>query len=107
MSILKALDFYFYETFGHEGASIAILESLACGVPVLCKDFGGNSELIQNGVNGYILNSREEFLMRMKDLQDPEKLASLKQSTIDDFEKRLHVRNAASKYMQLFEKLMS
>ncbi len=107
MSIIKALDLYFYETFGHEGASIAILEALACGVPVLCKDFGGNKELIENGVNGYIVNTREEYLMRMKDLQDKEKLDALKASTSEDFEKRLHIKHTASKYMQLFEKLMS
>jgi len=105
MSILKALDLYFYETFGHEGASIAILEALACGVPVLCKNFGGNNELIQDGVNGYILDSREEYLMRMKDLQDKEKLAELRASTIEDFNNRLHVKYTAAKYMQLFEAL--
>lgn len=103
MSILKALDVYFYETFGHEGASIAILEALACGVPVLCKDFGGNKELIRDGVNGYILESREDYLMRMQDLQDKEKLAELRASTIEDFNNRLHVKHTAAKYMQLFE----
>ena len=107
MSIIKALDLYFYETFGHEGASVAILEALASGVPVLCKNFGGNKELIENGVNGYVLNTREEYLMRMQDLQDPEKLNALKASTIEDFDKRLHIRHTATKYMQLFEALMS
>lgn len=107
MSIIKALDLYFYETFGHEGASIAILEALACGVPVLCKDFGGNKELVKDGINGYVLNTREEYLMRMKDLQDKEKLDALKASTIEDFENRLHIKHTATKYMQLFEKLMS
>lgn len=107
MAVLKSLDLYFYETFGHEGASIAILESLACGVPVLCRNFGGNSELIKNGVNGYILDSREDYLMTMKDLQNKDKLTELKASTLDDFNTRLHIRHTATKYMQLFEKLMS
>ncbi len=106
MSILKSLDVYFYETFGHEGASVAILESLACGIPVLCRDYGGNRELIQDGVNGYITNRRDDFLMRMKDLQDKEKLAELQASTIEDFNSRLHVRHTAAKYMQLFEALL-
>ena len=107
MSIIKALDLYFYETFGHEGASIAILEALACGVPVLCRDFGGNKELIKSGINGYIVDSRDDFLNRMKDLHDPERLAALKASTIEDFNNRLHVKHSATKYMQLFEKLMN
>lgn len=106
MSILKSLDVYFYETFGQEGASIAILESLACGVPVLCRDYGGNKELIKNGVNGYVLKDREAFLLQMKELQDPEKLNALKESTKIDFNERLHVRHTASKYMQIFEALL-
>jgi len=107
MSILKALDLYFYETFTHEGASIAILESLACGVPVVCKNYGGNSELIKNGVNGYIVNDRSDFLTVMKDLYNHrDKLGQLKESTKEDFQKRLHVRYTAAKYMQIFEGLM-
>jgi len=103
MSIIKALDVYFYETFQNEGASVAILEALACGVPVLCRNYGGNSELITNGVNGYIVKERDDFLLRMKDLaSSPEKLKQLKETTLIDFNKRLHIKHAACKYVQSF-----
>ena len=86
MSIIKGLDVYFYETFQHEGASVAILESLACGVPVLCKNYGGNAELIKHGINGFIVKDRDEFLLRMKDLaSDKKKLDDLKLQTLEDF----------------------
>jgi glycosyltransferase involved in cell wall biosynthesis len=107
MSILKGLDVYYYETYGHEGASIAILESLACGVPVICKPYGGNTELIQSGVNGYVAADRSEFLKYMlKIANNPKLLMSLKQQTIADFNRRLHVKHTAAKYMQVFEKLV-
>ncbi len=107
MSILKALDVYFYETFTHEGASVAILESLACGVPVICKNYGGNSELINNGVNGYIVEDRAGFLKVMKKLSsDRDRLDELKRTTKEDFQNRLHVRHTACKYMQIFEGVM-
>lgn len=105
MSIIKSLDAYFYETTAHEGASIAILEALACGVPVLCKAFGGCPELVQTSVNGYVVSDRDGFKKYMKHLSDPETLEKMKRKTREDFEKRLHVRHAASKYVQLFEVL--
>jgi len=107
MSIIKGLDLYFYETFQNEGASIAILESLACGVPVICKNFGGNIELVINGHNGFIVKTREDFLLRMKDLaENPKKLQLIKDRTLDDFNSRLHIKHTAVKYMQIFEALV-
>lgn len=37
-----------------EGLSNAILEEMACGLPVVAFDIGGNSQLIKNGYNGYL-----------------------------------------------------
>ncbi len=107
MSILKGLDVYFYETFQDEGASIAILESLACGVPVICKPLGGNPELIHNAVNGFIVQDRGDYLSRMRQMAaDPKMVQRIKQRTLDDFNDRLHVKNTACKYMQLFENII-
>lgn len=106
ISLIKALDVYFYETFQPEGASIAVLESLGCGVPVLCRDEGGNSELVKNNINGFILNSRDDFRRKMIELNSNRtKLMELKTSTLLDFNARLHVRHAACKFMQIFEKM--
>lgn len=107
MSILKALDLYFYETFHSEGASIAVLESLSCGVPVICKPLGGNTELVINGVNGYIVRDRSGFLQRMKELcKDKNLLQVMRQNTLKDFDERLHIRHTACKYVQLMERLV-
>jgi len=42
-----------------EGFSVALLEALACGVPVVSTDVGGASEAIQHGVNGFIARDRD------------------------------------------------
>tara|TARA_B100000287_G_scaffold427351_1_gene476837 strand:+ start:645 stop:1901 length:1257 start_codon:yes stop_codon:yes gene_type:complete len=39
-----------------EGCSKFILESLSCGVPVIATNVGGNPEIIEDGINGLIIN---------------------------------------------------
>jgi glycosyltransferase involved in cell wall biosynthesis len=38
-----------------EGFSNAILEAMACSLPVIATDVGGNAEAVLDGVNGYIV----------------------------------------------------
>jgi glycosyltransferase involved in cell wall biosynthesis len=38
-----------------EGCSNAIMEYMACGLPVVCTDSGGNPELVEDGVNGLLV----------------------------------------------------
>ncbi len=38
-----------------EGCSNSIMEYMACGLPVICTNNGGNAEIIENDVNGYLI----------------------------------------------------
>jgi glycosyltransferase involved in cell wall biosynthesis len=38
-----------------EGCSNSIMEYMACGLPVVCSDAGGNSELVRNGREGFVV----------------------------------------------------
>lgn len=99
-------DVFFYETFAPEGASIAILEALSCGIPVLCNNWGGNSELVINGVNGFIETNRNGFLERLKELSCSDNLQKLQESTIVDFTSRLEISSVVDKYIQVFNLLV-
>lgn len=39
-----------------EGISNGILEAMACGLPVVATDVGGNAELVEHGVTGCLVN---------------------------------------------------
>lgn len=43
-----------YEPFG-----LAIVEALACGLPVVCLDAKGNREIIEQGKNGFLLKEKD------------------------------------------------
>jgi len=105
MDIIKQFDAYFYETFSNEGASIAILEALASGVPVLAKSLGGTGEILKDGVNGFICKDRTIFDLRLSQIARGV-FPHLKEKTIADFENRLHIKHAACKYVQLFESII-
>lgn len=38
-----------------EGCSNSIMEYMACGLPVICSDSGGNRELVVDGVTGFVI----------------------------------------------------
>lgn len=50
----------------HESLALVITEALACGVPVVSTRVGIASKVLQNGINGYILESRDPKEMALR-----------------------------------------
>jgi glycosyltransferase involved in cell wall biosynthesis len=61
-----------------EGLSCSIIEAMAAGLPVVATDVGGNSELVANGINGYLVPP-----------DDPDALSIRLQSVVNDAALRL------------------
>jgi len=49
-----------------EGFSVALLEAGASGVPAIAFDVGGNAEIIQDGITGYIIPNHDIGLLLEK-----------------------------------------
>lgn len=52
----------------HEGLPISLIEATQIGLPAICNNVGGNTEIIQNGENGFVVNEWDELLMLLNRL---------------------------------------
>src|SRR5690625_2744500 len=48
-----------HPTFYPEGMSNVLLESAACGRPIITTDRSGCREIVDNGITGYIVNLKD------------------------------------------------
>ena len=53
-----------------EGWSTALVEAVACGTPCVVTEFSSAEDMIENGVNGWVVKDRneDEFTQRLKDI---------------------------------------
>ena len=56
IEICKVSDLFVFMSF-QEGLPVALMEAMATGLPVICSDIRGNSDLIENGINGEIISN--------------------------------------------------
>jgi len=56
--VMRGLDCFALPSLA-EGISNTILEAMAAGLPVVATDVGGNAELVENGMTGYIVPPRD------------------------------------------------
>ena len=56
-----------------EGLPVALMEAMACGLPVICSDIRGNTDLIKNNVTGLIVNYTPENVAKAIDIMRKDK----------------------------------
>ncbi len=92
----------------YEGLPTVIMESMACGVPVLASDIPGTDELIRDGENGWLVPPRQpEALadMLIELLQNPTRrfqVASRALKTVENF----RIESIARQYELLYQNLL-
>ncbi|MBQ4145426.1 MAG: glycosyltransferase family 4 protein [Clostridia bacterium] len=106
--LMNLMDVQVNCSFGTEATSLALLEGMSLGKPIIASRFGGNPGVVQDGINGYltpicdtdVLTERLEKLMTDETLykemsQNCKKIfnekftASVNTRTIEDFYERV------------------
>lgn len=100
---LKNADIYvhsaFYEPFG-----LVILEAMAAGLPCVSIDGGGNRDITEHGVNGFIVQKQDaiEFAQRIADLASDkvlyQKIARAGQETAKGYDICIYVQRLLNLY---------
>jgi glycosyltransferase involved in cell wall biosynthesis len=91
-----------------EGISSTILESMACDTVVIASNVGGNSELIENNVNGILIDSKEidsfveQIMTLLNNVELRESLENQALNTVKKYDWS-HVGNL---YLKIYESVL-
>ena len=93
-----------------ENLSNTIMESLACGTPVVVFHIGGNADMIEHKINGYLAKPYEskdlaegiEWVLNLP-MQDYDKLCeNARRKVVEEFDSKI----VAKKYIDLYKEIL-
>ena len=93
-----------------EGLSLTLIEACAATKPIVATDVGGNSEVVEHGVNGLIVPpDRPDMLAEalVEILSDPEKARCMGEAGRVKFEREFTLDGMVQAYEQLYISCMS
>lgn len=85
-----------------EPFGLVMIESMACGTPVVAYPRGSVPEIIEHGVNGLIVSSIEEAVKALRDIGSVSRLNCRRV-----FEERFTSPVMAKEYLKVYDKLLS
>jgi glycosyltransferase involved in cell wall biosynthesis len=97
----------------YEGIPNAMLEAMSLGVPVISTDVGAISEVVENNVNGFLINpsnSSSNVIQSFTDtilelLRDQTKRSAVSGKAIETINQRFTLETMATNYERLFNEL--
>ncbi len=101
---LNSVDVFLYPS-SWEGFGLPIIESMACGKPVICFKKFAMKELVKNNYNGFAVETEEEFLDKLNLLIKDEKLREKLGENAKKFSKKFNWKDVGLKYKKLFEEI--
>jgi glycosyltransferase involved in cell wall biosynthesis len=102
--ILRMCDLY-VSSSQHEGFGLVFLEAMACKLPVVCYDHGGQTDFLEDQRTGYLvpLNDRDRFKASCRRLiSDRDARLRIGQHNLQRVEE-FFIQNCARSYETLFE----
>ena len=89
-----------------ENLSNVIMESMSCGTPVVAFNIGGNSDLIDNGVNGILAEKTTSQSLQIAIEQAIESSSQLGVNARRKVNEKFAYEKVSSRYIELYERLV-
>lgn len=90
-----------------EGLSCSILEAMSASLPCVVSDVGGNSELIENGVNGYVYSAKDtdSYQKQIVELiNDEQRRTQMGQKGEQLAKDKFHINIMVDRYLNAYRK---
>ena len=108
--LLAGCDLLVSSSRDNEGCSNSILEAMFLGVPVVATDVGGNSELIEHGITGYLCPMEQPHALAEtieRRLLQPEETAMVAARARQRAPERFSVGRMVADYENLYQTLLT
>lgn len=108
-NILQRADVFVLSSLS-EGISNAVLEAMACGVPIVTTDCGGMREAVTDGAEGLVVPVRDPEAMATALLRlalDPERRRAMGRSARTRAESQFSLTEQAEKFAQLYRSVVA
>ncbi len=107
--VMRIFDIYVQASI-YEGLSNTILEAMSIGLPIVCTKVGGNIDLVQQGINGYLIN-RDDLAGMAKYLaaltEDKETRESMAKANKDKIINQYSISKMTRAYESMYAELVA
>jgi glycosyltransferase involved in cell wall biosynthesis len=91
-----------------ENLSMAVIEALAVGTPLVLLNSGGNPELVKDGETGFLVSDRQQLNNRIEQMAgNTGPLVQMRQAAQGDFTSRFEASVVANQYLDLYRSLLA
>jgi glycosyltransferase involved in cell wall biosynthesis len=100
---------FFVSSSKTEGVSLTLLEAMSVGLPIVTTNVGGNPEIVEPGLTGWLAPSQDPLTLAgeiIRMCREPEKWAAMGQAGRERIERDFNIRTTMARYESLYDQLL-